>query len=101
MSKGFILTMFVNSWIVCCFGIVGEIVLCVCCPGTKGFSLLGCPLSDYDILCIVVAELRDVRYVLMISLLHGHSLGSHSLKAKWYEDYLLRIRSADLFANCF
>ena len=54
MSKGFILTTFVNSCIVCCFGIFGHIMLCVDCPGTKNYSLLGCPLSGFDILCIVL-----------------------------------------------
>ena len=55
------LTIFVNSCIVCCFGIVGDIVLCVCCPGTKNYSLLGCPLSGFNILCIVMVEIVDLR----------------------------------------
>ena len=37
----------------------------------------------------------------MIPLLRGFSLGGHPLKAKWWEDYLLHIRSADLFASYF
>ena len=101
MSKGFILTIFVNFSIVCCFAVVGDIVFCVCCPGTINYSLLGCPLSGFHILCIVVVEIGDVRKVLMIPLLHGFSLGGHPLKAKWWEDYLLDIKSADLFANYF
>ena len=101
MSKGFIFTIFVNFCIVFCFGIVGDIVLCVCCPGTKNYSLLGCPLSGFDILCIVVVEIGDLTYVLMIPLLYGFSLGNHPLKAKWWEDYLLHIRSEALFANYF
>ena len=61
MSKGFILIIFVNSCIACCFGIVGNIVLCVCCSGTKNYFLLDCALSGFDVLCIVVVEIGDVR----------------------------------------
>ena len=101
MSKGFIPTIFVNSCIVSCFGIVGDVVLCVCCPGTKNYFLLGCPLFGFDILYIMVLEIGDVRKVLMIPLLHIFFLVGHPLKAKWWEDYLLHIRSADLFGSYF
>ena len=85
MSKGFILTIFVSSCIVCCFGIVGNIVLCVCFPGKKIILCLAVPLPGFDIMCIV----GDLRKVLMIPLLHGFFLGGHVLKSKWWEDYLL------------
>ena len=49
MPEGFKLTIFVNICIVCCFGIVCDIVHCVCCPGKKHYSLLGCPLFGFDI----------------------------------------------------
>ena len=56
MFKDFIRTIFVKSCIACCFGIVSDIALCVCYPGTKNYFLLCCPLSGFDILCIVVVE---------------------------------------------
>ena len=61
VSKGFILIMFVNSCISCCFGFVGDIVLLVCCPGIRNYYLLGCPLSGFDVLRIVAVEIGDVR----------------------------------------
>ena len=73
MSKGFIPTIFVNSCIVSYFGIVGD----------------------------VVVETGDARKVLMIPLLHIFFLVGHPLKAKRWEDYLLHIRSADLFGSYF
>ena len=82
MPKGFILTIFVNSCIVCCFGIVSDIVLCVCCFGTKKYYLLGCPLSGLDILCTVVVEIVNLRYVLMILLLRKLSFGGLSPESK-------------------
>ena len=55
------LVMFINSCIVCCFSIVGDIVLCVCCPGAKTYSLLGFPLSGFDVLCIAAVEKGDMK----------------------------------------
>ena len=53
--------MFVNSCVICCFGIVGNIVLFVCFPGAKHYSLFGCLLSGFDIQCIVAVEIGGVR----------------------------------------
>ena len=61
MSMGFMLDMFINSCIVCCFSIVGDIVLCVCYPGAKTYSLLGFPLSGFDVLCIAAVEKGDIK----------------------------------------
>ena len=61
LYKGFIRTVFVNTCFVCCFGIVDDIVLCVSCPGTKNYYLLGCPYSGFNALCIVAVEIGDWR----------------------------------------
>ena len=63
--------------------VVSNIVLCFCYPGRKNYSLLGCSFAGFDILCIIVVEIGNVRYVLISPLLSVISLGGHPLKSKW------------------